>query len=276
MALTFKKLIPDGIKSYWQFARYFRTIFSNACIGREYVGLINSKPCWHYTNLRWYNMIQNHCKECVDQRTRARNLRPEMKESRQEHQRKTELKGNPSALIGSKERAINGKRKDSAQEETLVVSATLRINVENRRALLLLQNRRQKAMSKFLRKKSPKCCSASERRSRRPNKDNINGKCTNPLRLLAFLLYVKITQRKFGEKKLSDCTKRRHKRTPQRPPNQQTPKRAGALTSPSSCRDGASHGRVEVITHSTLVFTSVGLLQVALQPRSPRAQPSTW
>ena len=74
-----------------------------------------------------------------------------MTESRQEHRRKA--KGNPSALTGSKESAINGKRKDSAQEETLVVSATMRINVEKQCAHpLLLQNRRLKAMGKILRK----------------------------------------------------------------------------------------------------------------------------
>ena len=51
-----------------------------------------------------------------------------MKVSRQEHRRTA--KGNLSALNGSQESATNGQRKDSAPEETLVVSATMRRNVE--------------------------------------------------------------------------------------------------------------------------------------------------
>ena len=90
-------------------------------------------------------------KRCLDQEIRARNLRPEMTESRQEHQRKA--KGNLSALKGSKESAINGKHKDSAQKETHVVSATMRTNVENQRAHpLLRQNRRRRTTGKLLRK----------------------------------------------------------------------------------------------------------------------------
>ena len=43
----------------------------------------------------------------------------------------------------------------SAQEETHVASATMKTNVENRRAHpLLLQNRRRKAMGKILRRES--------------------------------------------------------------------------------------------------------------------------
>ena len=46
-------------------------------------------------------------------------------------------------------------KKDSAQKETLVVSATIRTNVENQRAhLLLLQNRERKAMENFFEKKA--------------------------------------------------------------------------------------------------------------------------
>ena len=44
-------------------------------------------------------------------------------------------------------------QKESAQKETLAVSATMKTNVENRRAHpLLLQNRRRKAMGKILQK----------------------------------------------------------------------------------------------------------------------------
>ena len=49
-----------------------------------------------------------------------------MKESRQEHQRITKAKGNPSVCKESQE---NGRRKVCAQERTLVVSFTMRINV---------------------------------------------------------------------------------------------------------------------------------------------------
>ena len=95
-----------------------------------------------------------------------------MKESRQEHLQKA----NRSALKGSRESAINGMQKDSAQEEIHVVSATMRTNVENQRAHpLLLQNRRRKSEGMSLRGRSP-----SGKRSRRPCKDYISGKCTNP------------------------------------------------------------------------------------------------
>ena len=85
-----------------------------------------------------------------DQKIRARNLRLEMKEPRQEHQRKAS--GTQSSLKGRKESAIDGKEKDSAQGETHAVSATTRTNVANQRGHpLLLQNRRRKAMGKILR-----------------------------------------------------------------------------------------------------------------------------
>ena len=95
------------------------------------VGLIKSKPYWHNMNKILDNITHNRTTRnwrpwC------QKNLRPAMKESRQEHQRNA--KGNQSALMGSKESAINGKQKDSAQEETLVVFATMRTNVENHRA----------------------------------------------------------------------------------------------------------------------------------------------
>ena len=78
-----------------------------------------------------------------------------MKESRKEHQRELEAKGNQSALMGSKENALNGKRKESAQEETLAVSATTRTNVEKQcNRPLLLQNRRLKATGKIFERKS--------------------------------------------------------------------------------------------------------------------------
>ena len=41
-----------------------------------------------------------------------------MKELRQEHQRKTKAKGNLSVCKRSQENAINGRRKECAQEET--------------------------------------------------------------------------------------------------------------------------------------------------------------
>ena len=73
-----------------------------------------------------------------------------MQESRQEQDRKTETKRNLSTLKRSQENAINGKRKDSAQEKTHDVSVAMRTNVTNTRdRLLLLQSRRRKAMEKF-------------------------------------------------------------------------------------------------------------------------------
>ena len=40
-AMTFNKLIPDGMKSHYQFAKYPQTIFWHACIRCASVGLIN-------------------------------------------------------------------------------------------------------------------------------------------------------------------------------------------------------------------------------------------
>ena len=78
-----------------------------------------------------------------------------MKESRQEHQRNTEAKGNPLVCKGSQENAINGRRKECAQGQTLVVSFTMRINVGKWcDRPLLFQNRRRTAMGKFFERKS--------------------------------------------------------------------------------------------------------------------------
>ena len=88
-------------------------------------------------------------KKCMDQRISARNS--EARKPRQDHQPKA--KRNQSAF---QENAVSGKRKDSSQEETLVVSATMRINVEKQRDRpLVLQNRRRKAMVYFIRRREP-------------------------------------------------------------------------------------------------------------------------
>ena len=78
-----------------------------------------------------------------------------MKESRQEQQRKTETKESLPTLRRSQENAINGKRKDNAQEKTHDVSVAMRTNGANQRdRLLLLQSRRRKAMDKFFDRKN--------------------------------------------------------------------------------------------------------------------------
>ena len=56
-----------------------------------------------------------------------------------------------SVWKANKENAFNGKQKDSAQREMFAVSDTTRISVEKQlNRLLLLQNRRLKAMGKIL------------------------------------------------------------------------------------------------------------------------------
>ena len=102
-----------------------------------------------------------------------------MNESRQEQQRKAQ--GNLAALRGSKESAIKGKQKHSAEEETPVVSVTMGTNVEHRRARPLSHPEPQtqnsgKASSEgnFLRGWSP-----SGQRNRIPCKDDITGTCAN-------------------------------------------------------------------------------------------------
>ena len=111
-----------------------------------------------------------------------------------------EEKGNPSRLIGSKESSVNGKRKGNAQEETLVVSATMRSNVEKQsNRPLLLQNRRRKKA----REKCTENGARLEKRSRRPCKDCNSGKCTNQLCDSWHPRVCQIAKRnwgKFGEK----------------------------------------------------------------------------
>ena len=56
---------------------------------------------------------------------------------------------------GSKESAINGKSRDSAQEETIVVSATMETNVaKQHNRPLLHQNRRLRATGNIFERES--------------------------------------------------------------------------------------------------------------------------
>ena len=83
----------------------------------------------------------------------ARNFEARNKKLKQEC--KLEVKGNLSALKESKENAVHGKRKDSAQKETLAVSATMKVNVDKQRNRpLLLQNRRLQATGKIFERES--------------------------------------------------------------------------------------------------------------------------
>ena len=95
-----------------------------------------------------------------------------MKESRLEHCLKLAVKGNGSVLKGSTECAMNEKQKDSAQKETLIVSVTRKINVEQQRAHSLLpRTADSKRWEKTSRVKSLGGRSPSGKRSRRPSKD---------------------------------------------------------------------------------------------------------
>ena len=124
-----------------------------------------------------YQKFKTMVKRCLDQRIRARSFEARMKEPRQEHQRNTEAKGNPSVCKESQE---NGRRKVCAQERTLVVSFTMRINVGKRcDRPLLFQNRRRTAIENSSRGKVLSGRSPSGKRSRRPCKDYISGECTN-------------------------------------------------------------------------------------------------
>ena len=57
-------------------------------------------------------------------------LRPETKKTVTRALAKKEVKGNPSASNEIREIAISGKQRENIQEETLVVSATIAVNVE--------------------------------------------------------------------------------------------------------------------------------------------------
>ena len=61
-----------------------------------------------------------------------------------------------STLKGKQEHAISGKQKDSAQKDTLAVSASTTRSVERKHnRLVLLQGRRLKITEEYLRKESP-------------------------------------------------------------------------------------------------------------------------
>ena len=102
-----------------------------------------------------YQKLKTMVKRCLDQRIRAEVSRPEMKEPRQEHQRNTEAKENLSALKGSKENAVKGKRRDSAPRG----NAFSFRHDENRRGQAmqsssLLQDHRLKVTRFFFERKS--------------------------------------------------------------------------------------------------------------------------
>ena len=66
----------------------------------------------------------------MDQKIRARNFEATDESIETRVPAKARSKGRPVSVDkGSKENAINAKRKDSAPEETLVVSATMRMIV---------------------------------------------------------------------------------------------------------------------------------------------------
>ena len=96
-----------------------------------------------------YQKLRTTVKRCMDRKITARNFEARKKKLKQEY--KLEVKGNLSALKESKENVVNGKRKDSAQKETLAVSATMKVNVEKtRNRPLLLQSRCLKATGQVL------------------------------------------------------------------------------------------------------------------------------
>ena len=88
-------------------------------------------------------------------RSEPETLRPETKESRQEHKRKSETNGNLSTFTRSKESDIKRERKDNAQVETLVVSATIPVNVEQVPVLPLPPKLETKSDEKFPSKGKP-------------------------------------------------------------------------------------------------------------------------
>ena len=144
------------MKFYYYSVKYLWLIFFKSCLRRAYVNLIYSKPYWLYTKETLNNISLNWTARNWSswRKSEPDIFRPEMRESRQENQRK-ETKRNLSTLKESQENAINGKRKKNAQEKTHDVSVTMRINVANQRdRFLLLQSRRRKTMDKFFDKKN--------------------------------------------------------------------------------------------------------------------------
>ena len=117
-------------------------------------------------------------KRCLDRRSQPELLRPEMKESRQEHRRKA--KGNLSALKGSKENAINAKGQCTKGDTCSFRHDENRRGKSTRPSTPAPEPQTKSDGKNSLEGKALRCRSASGMRYRRPCKHYISGNCLNP------------------------------------------------------------------------------------------------
>ena len=145
-----------------------------------------------------YQKFNTMVKRCMDQKIRARKV-----EARNERIEKwRERHGEKLVSVEKQENAINEKSRDSAQEETIVVSATMDTNVaKQHNRPLLPQNRRLRAAGKNPRKgKLSGSRSPIGKRYQRPCKDYIRGSSCDLWRPPECQHYKTQSGCKFGEK----------------------------------------------------------------------------
>ena len=74
----------------------------------------------------------------------------------------------------------NGKITGSVHKETIAVSDTIRISVQNRQSRILLQDLLRSRVKNASRTRSHRCKSPSGKMARLPCKDHLKGTCTTP------------------------------------------------------------------------------------------------
>ena len=90
------------------------------------------------------------------------------------------IKGQNSVNKEDKENVGNGKLTDSVRKETIAVSGTIVISVQNRQSRTLLQSLPRKNVTNKARTKSPRGRSPTGKIARLPCKDYLKGTCTTP------------------------------------------------------------------------------------------------
>ena len=138
MVMTSKTLTPDGmssiIKSQSTLGRYSGMIYEVRIHGSDHLKTVlafyeqdfeqpNSQLC--------YQKLKTKVKRCMGQRIRARNFEARGERIETGVPAKDRSKEKPVTVEKKSENAINVNPKDSAQEETLVVSVKMSTNVDN-------------------------------------------------------------------------------------------------------------------------------------------------
>ena len=177
------------VRFFNQWARFPQMMRWKVFTHHEYVSLINSTRYWNCMNLKFIKDFEARLSQVEDhgeekhrsKRLVHETLKPEIKTKTKQEQC-NRIAGISAVLKEDPENAFNGKQKDSVQKETIVVSATMGINVENgHQSPPCLQSREQKKDGEqSSRRKSLRGRSPSGKLARMTCRDCIKGKCTRP------------------------------------------------------------------------------------------------